>query len=162
VSAKPPTAKIRITGGQLSTALEVTDLQVLRRFSVWHGYMDLSRRVVTAPTGGRQPYEVWFYVKFSDDDVRMAYVLHYHPSPSSEPGCIYLPRRGEKWYQLNASTIQMATGWFYASREWDAFLKPLITAAEAAQRTVPVTQRVDRRRRGASAEGTRVPRPLSP
>ncbi len=157
VSAKLPTTKIRITGGQLSSALEVTDPQVLRRFSAWHGYMDLSRRVVTAPTEGRQRYEVWFYVKFSYDDVRMAYVLYYHPGPSGEPGHIYLPRRGEKWYQLNASTVQMATGWFYASREWDALLKPLITAAEAAKRTVPVTRQVGQARRGTSTEGTPDP-----
>jgi len=132
---KPATAKLRITGGHLTRPLEVTDPEVLRGFSVWHGYMESSRRVTTAPTGDYRSYEVWFYVKFSDNDVRMAFVLYYHPSSAGEKGYIYLPRRGEKWHELNASTIQLATGWFYASREWDARIKPLITAAEAAQRS---------------------------
>lgn len=133
VSAKPPTAKIRITGGRLTSPLVVTDPEVVGRFSVWHGYLSRARRVVTAPNGGPQPYEVWFYVKFSDDDVRMAYVLYYHPGPSGEHGYIYLPRKGEKWYQLNASTVRMGTGWFHASAEWDALIKPLIAEAETAQ-----------------------------
>ena len=133
VSAKPGTTKIVITGGRLTRPLEVTDPNVLKHFSVWHGYLG-GTRVTTSPSGEPGPYEVSFHVKFSDTDVRMAYVAYYHPRPSGERGYFYLPRRGEKWHDFNASTIQQATGWFHASREWDALIQPLIAAAETAQR----------------------------
>ncbi len=131
VAAKPGTTKIVITGGRLTRPLEVTDPTVLRNFSVWHGY--LGQRVTTAPAGESRPYELRFHVRFSNTDVRMAYVAYYHPRPSGERGYIYLPRSGEQWHQFNASTIQQATGWFHASREWDEQIKPLIAAAEGPQ-----------------------------
>ncbi|MCI0403008.1 MAG: hypothetical protein L0212_05735 [Acidobacteria bacterium] len=132
VAAKPGTAKIVITGGRLTRPLEVTDPTVLRNFSVWHGY--LGQRVTAAPAGESHPYEVRFHVRFSDTDTRMAYVAYYHPRPAGERGYIYLPRSGEQWHQFNASTIQQATGWFHASPEWDALIKPRIEAAESTQR----------------------------
>ncbi|MGH9789261.1 MAG: hypothetical protein ACRD4U_11230, partial [Candidatus Acidiferrales bacterium] len=102
-------------------------------FSVWHGYLS-GRGLTTAPSVDSKPYEVRFHVKFSDTDIRMAYVAYYYPRPAGERGYFYLPRRGEQWHDFNASTIRQWTGWWHASPEWDALIKPLIQAAEAAQR----------------------------
>lgn len=136
-SAKGPTVKITITGGHLTAPLEVTDSRVLSSAGPWDGrFMDGSGGVTTPPQGGPQPYEVSFYVKLNGD-IRMAYVVYYRPSPLPGQGYIYLPGRGERWYRLNVSTI-LRTGhdgkWHYASREWEALIKPLIAGAEAAQR----------------------------
>ncbi|MGH9789117.1 MAG: hypothetical protein ACRD4U_10490, partial [Candidatus Acidiferrales bacterium] len=70
-SAKPGTAEIVITGGRLAQPFEVTDPNVLKHFSVWHGYLS-GRGLTTAPSVDSKPYEVRFHVKFSDTDIRMA------------------------------------------------------------------------------------------
>jgi hypothetical protein len=134
LSAKAPTAKITITGRGLTRTVEVTDPRALSSFGPWNGrFIDWSRRIVTEPRGGLEPYEVSFYVKFGDDDVRMVYVVYYYPETSAEHGYIYIPGKGDKWYSLNTSTISHGGKdgkWHYASSEWEARIKPLITGAE--------------------------------
>jgi hypothetical protein len=128
--AKPATVKLSIAGANLAKPIEVTDRQVLQHFNVWHGHLDPNRRVPAAPATSDQPYEVRFFVKFSESDVRMAFVLYYYPNLGGQTGYIYLPQRGEKWHDLNYGTVQMATGWFRASRNWETHIKPLLARAE--------------------------------
>lgn len=149
-SAKGPTVKITIAGGRLAGVLEVADPRVVGSFSPWApNFMDRDRErreigayswpgigVVTAPPRENQRYEVSFYVRLSDTQVSMKYVFTYCPSPSDDQGYVYLPGPAERWYTLNTSTIyrQADNGkWHYASREWDALIKPLIAAAESGQ-----------------------------
>jgi len=137
ISAKGPTAKIINTGGRLSLPLEVTAAEVVRQFNPWgHEFRDGARSAKKVDSPGRypQPYEVQFYVKFSEKETRMKYVIYYRPSTANQRGYIYVPVRGEPWHWHNAETIITTTGWFQASREWDRLVKPLIEAAEAAQR----------------------------
>ncbi|MGH9778500.1 MAG: hypothetical protein ACRD5I_08815 [Candidatus Acidiferrales bacterium] len=137
IFAKAPTAKIIITGGQLNKPLEVAHPEILQRFNPWHGgFRDGSHRPagVNAPVQWPPPYEVQFYVRFSEKETPMKYVIYYLPGAANERGYIYLPVKGEPWYWHNATTMGTTTGWFRASREWDALIKPLIQAAEAVQR----------------------------
>ncbi len=134
VSAKGTTVKIMIVGAWLPSAIEVTDPARVSTFSVWTGgFIDSSRGVVPNPAAGRRPYEVFFYVKLGEDDVRMMYVAYYYPDPSTEQGHMYLPGKGDRWYPLNASSIERVEDGklLYASRAWENLIKPLIAGAEA-------------------------------
>jgi hypothetical protein len=135
-SAKAPTVKIIISGGGLTSAIEVTDQQILDISNVWSGqFLDRSRGRAKEPPRGLQRYEVSFYVKW-DNEIRKKYVLYYYPGPSTEPGYIYLPGRGETWYSLNVGAIirnEQDGKWNYASAAWGDLIKPMIASADAAQ-----------------------------
>jgi len=136
-SAKGPTVKIMISGGGLTSAIEVTDPRILEISNVWGGqFLDRSRGTAEEPPRGLRRYEVSFYVKFADNDVRKKYVVYYYPNLSAEQGYIYLPGKEETWYHLNVGTIwrQGQDGkWNYASPRWEDLIKPVIARAEAAQ-----------------------------
>src|SRR5271169_44121 len=134
--AKSPTAKITISGGTLTSVIEVTDPRILGISNVWYGqFLDGSQGVVKEPPAGLRRYEVWFYIKFSDNDVRRRYVLYYSPNPSAGKGYIYLPGKGETWYSLNVSAL-LRDGQDgkrnYASPAWEDLIEPIIAGAEAA------------------------------
>jgi hypothetical protein len=79
---------------------------------------------------------VSFYIKIADNEVRKKYVLYYYPNPSTEPGYIYLPGKGETWYSLNVGAIirdEQDGKWNYASPAWEDLIKPMIASAKAAQ-----------------------------
>lgn len=127
--AKTSTAKITITGGGLTSPVEITDPRILESSNVWHGgFLDGSRGPVQEPPRGVQPYEVSFYVKLRNNNLRKIYVMYYYPNPLAQPGYIYLPGRGETWYDLNVSTIWRGGEgkWNYASAKWEDLIKPLI------------------------------------
>jgi hypothetical protein len=134
--AKSPTAKITISGGGLTSAVEVTDPRILDISNVWYGkFLDDSQGAVEEPPAGLRRYEVSFYTKVSDNDVRRRYVVYYSPNPSGERGYIYLPGKGETWYSLNVSAI-LRDGkdgkWNHASPGWEDLIKPVIAHGEAA------------------------------
>ncbi len=136
-SAKGPTVKIMISGGGLTSAIEVTDPRILDISNVWTGqFLDRSRGTAKEPARGLRRYEVSFYVKFAENDVRKKYVVYYYMSPTTDPGYIYLPGKGETWYSLNVGAI-IRDGqdgkWNYASPAWEDLIKPVIAGAEAAQ-----------------------------
>jgi|SRR5271165_2435705 len=136
-SAKSPTVKIMISGGGLTSAIEVTDPRILDISNVWTGrILDRSRGTAKEPPRGLQRYEVSFYIKIADNEVRKKYVLYYYPNPATEPGYIYLPGKEEDWYSLNVGAI-VRDGqdgkWNYASPAWEDLIKPVIAGAEAAQ-----------------------------
>ena len=135
--AKAPTVKIMISGGGLKSAIEVTDARILDISNVWSGqFLDRSRGTAKEPPRGFQRYEVSFYIKIADNDVRKRYVLFYYLDPAGEPGYIYLPGKGETWYSLNVGAIlrdEQDGKWNYASPVWEGLIKPMVASAEAAQ-----------------------------
>lgn len=137
VSAKSPTVKIIISGGGLTSAIEVTDSRILDISNVWAGqFLDRSRGTAKGPPRGPRLYEVSFYIKFADNDLRQRYVLYYNPNSATEPGYIYLPGKGEPWYSLNVSAIirdEQDGKWNYASPAWEDLIKPVIDSAQEAQ-----------------------------
>jgi hypothetical protein len=85
--AKASTVKIMISGGGLTSAIEVTDPRILDISNVWGGqFLDRSRGPATEPPRGLQRYEVSFYIKITENDVRKRYVLYYCPNPAAEAG----------------------------------------------------------------------------
>ena len=136
-SAKAPTVKIIISGGGLTRPIEVTDQQILDMSNVWSGqFLDLSKGTAKEPPRGLLHYEVSFYIKIADNEVRKKYVLYYYLKPSKEPGYIYLPGKGEPWYSLNAGSIlrdKQDGKWNYASPAWENLIKPMIVNADATQ-----------------------------
>ena len=133
--AKASTYKIVIEGGGLSQAIEITNPQILNLSNVWTGrFIDSKRDPVNEPPRGIGPYEISFYVKFGENDIRKKYVLYYHPRSASEQGYIYFPGRGDAWQYLNWGTIMRegADGkWHYALPAWENLIKPLIARAES-------------------------------
>lgn len=139
-SAKAPTVKIIVSGGGLKSAVEITDTQLLALSNVWAGnFLDSARGLAEKAPKASETYEVSFYVKFRDEDVRKVYVVYYSPNPSTEQGTIYLPGRGETWYSLNAGTITRRQDgkWNYASRAWEDLIKPVIARPVARQHHNP-------------------------
>jgi hypothetical protein len=137
VSGKEPTVKITISGGELTKVIEVTDQRILDISSIWAGeFLDPSEGTAKEPPVGLRRYEVSFYIKIANNDVRKWYVLYYYPNSVAVPGYIYLPGRGEAWYSLNVGAI-IRDGqdgkWNYASSAWEDLIKPVIAGAEAAQ-----------------------------
>jgi hypothetical protein len=134
--SKSPTAKITISGGALTSEIEITDSRILDLSSAWGGrFLDSSARSAIAPPQVGPTYEVWFYIKSADNGVQRRYVLYYSPSEYSKKGLIYLPGKGQPWYRLNVSAILRDGNdgkWNYASPSWEELIKPVITQAEAA------------------------------
>ncbi len=137
-SAKSPTTKITISGGGLTSAIEVTDPRILDMSNVWTGhFLDRSRGTRKEPPRVLDRYEVSFYIKIVDNEVKKKYVLYYYPSDTTEPGYIYLPGKGDTWYELNVGAL-IRDGqdgrWNYAAPKWEDLIKDVIARAKAGQR----------------------------
>ena len=135
--AKARTAKIVISGGVLTTTIEVTDPRILDASNVWTGpFLDNSKAATKDSPTDLLRYEVSFYIKVADDRFRKKYVVYYYPNSASQQGYIYLPGKAETWYFLNVQSIirdQRDGKWNYASPTWENLMKPVIASAEAAQ-----------------------------
>ena len=132
--AKSPTTEITLSGGGLGRVVEVTDPKLLAMSNVWLGqFLDPSRSPLNEGPPGLKAYEVSFYVKLAENDVRKMYVAYYYPNVGSEQGLIYLPDKGAVW-ELNIGTIiRGGQGkWNYVLPAWEALIKPVIANAEAA------------------------------
>ncbi len=135
-SAKSPTVKISISGGGLTRVIEITDPQILALSNIWSAtFLDLSRSPENHAPQGVYPYELWFYAKLAENDVRKMYVGFYYPNSSIEQGLIYLPDQEPVW-SLNSSAIlrkRLDGKWNYVSPKWESLIQPLIARAEAQQ-----------------------------
>jgi DNA-binding beta-propeller fold protein YncE len=155
---KAPTVRINVSGGGLGRAIEVTDPQLLAMSDVWMGeFLDRSRTPLKEAPAGLQAYEVSFYVKLAENDVRKMYVAYYYPNVRSEQGFLYLPGKGSV-RQLNAGTIirnGQDGNWNYAAPAWEALIKPAIADAEAAHSTAS-TSRANARENQNSSETSEV------
>ena len=138
--AKAATFKIIISGPDLPAPLEITDDQILNLSNVWSGqFLDNSHGHPEKPPE-RLPYELSFYVKLNEDDLRLMYVVYYYPEPSMKQGQIYLPGHREPWYYLNTGTIIRAGQdgrWNYAAPAWEAMIKPVIAHTAGHRQSGP-------------------------
>lgn len=148
LSAKGKTVRITITGADLKSPIEITDLAILAGFNVWAGpgtstnegrglIVDWSEGAISSPPRGLQPYEVSFYADFGNHEERKVYVVSYEYDPSSQRGYVYLPGQGEKWWPLNVSSIFRGVEgkWFNASSSWEDVATPLIRNAKVGAST---------------------------
>ena len=148
LSAKGSTVKITVAGGALTAPIESTEIAV-GRFHIWAGpgvvangvperdgfIAQWSKGTAHKRKGELQRYDVSFYkgCDMSEFGCRtstpsLAYVIAYEYDPSIDQGYVYLPGRGEKWYQLNTSSILrgLEGQWFLATDEWRKFFQTLM------------------------------------
>jgi hypothetical protein len=133
--AKGSPDKIIIMGPQLTEPFEITDPEILKGFDPWNGqFLDRTQDTIREGQHNDQPYDVFFYLKDKDGQFRMFYAFQYTPAPSDGQGYIYLPQEGEEWHLMNGQTILRASGWHYASAEWDTLMRRVLTT-EGLSRT---------------------------
>ena len=142
--AKADTFKITISGGGLTSSVEITDPRVLALSNVWSGqFLDATRTPESKPPKGLLAVEVSFFMKIAENDVRKNYVVFYYPNYPGEQGYIYLPSKGSPLWWLDAGSM-MRTGrdgkWNYASPAWEALVKPVLIHAQAAPNAASVSQ----------------------
>lgn len=151
LSAKSETVKIVIRGAGLTTPIEISDPDIVRKFNVWTGpgvringeavyldpnqqagaFIDWPKGAVAERPQGLQSFQVFFYVTHSSE--RPAYVVSYEYEPSTEGGYIYVPGKADDWYASNVSTILhgIEGKWFHASNSWETIVRPLIDQARS-------------------------------
>jgi len=132
--AKGPTVRIEISGGTLTSPLQITDPQRLEEFTFWDGpgmnnvrlenaergsIIDWKTGIVPQRPANLQRYEMSFTADFglvcqspyhpsncALEEPRVIYVLVYEYDPSSKRGFVYLPGKGEEpWYTMNIRTL---------------------------------------------------------
>jgi hypothetical protein len=125
--AKPPKVKLTIAGGSLTKEIEITDPQVLE--------LTATRLPAQQPPARLHGYEISFYFKATNNEIRRMAVEYYYPNLSSEQGYIYTPGEGETRTVRDLATVITAGKygkWWYASPAWEQSVKPLIATAEAS------------------------------
>jgi hypothetical protein len=150
LSAKSETVKITITGEGLSKPVEITDRSILASINIWSGPGNFkidggaripivhdgsilwSQGMVADPPKGLAKYEVSFYGTFPEE--RLMYVLVYEYDSTTMKGYVYLPGRGEKWYEVNVRSILRGVEghWFHASRDFVDTIGPAIQKVRSA------------------------------
>lgn len=124
LSAKGRMLRIEISGGTLTSPIQITDQQRLEEFTFWDGpgnngvtlenvvsgsIVDWKTGIVAQPPAGLRGYEVSFYwMGCAGDDPAprdgkhecaevptLAYVVFYEYDASSKQDFVYLPGRGE-------------------------------------------------------------------
>jgi hypothetical protein len=128
--------KIIIQGGNLERPIELSDRQILGKFSPWYGqFIDWTNSPLAKPND-RPTYEVLFYVSWRDrkspgkpPQLKLIFSFLYIPDPAGGPGLIYLPSRSDDKYRVNQATIMRDKydgKWLQASVAWEEALKPLL------------------------------------
>ena len=131
--------KITIRGGKLARTIEITDRESLKGFDPWSGqFIDWNKGFVANPPDRNYTFEVFFYKKwpgrhsrYDQGDLKLIYALRYYPGRNGEPGYIYLPGKGEAFYDLNIGTIIRKDHdgrWLFASSAWEALFKRALMA----------------------------------
>jgi hypothetical protein len=124
--AKGPADKITISGPGLSEPIEITDAQILEKFSPWsEAFFDKARGILKEPPKVENTYQVIFYLKDESGDLRASYAFEYAPG---NPGTIHLPGKGDPWYDTNKGLILRGEdgGWLYASAAWYDMMEPML------------------------------------
>jgi hypothetical protein len=118
VLAKGPVDKIIIEGPDLAEPIEITDLDILKRFDPW-----------PPDVGLWLPYQVFFYLQNNRGELELRYVFYYYPDPIGGRGYIYLPGTGEPYYGVNTGTIIRGESdgrWHHAMPTWEAAIGDLL------------------------------------
>lgn len=139
-------SRIVIRGPGLDQPLEITDPDVLGRFTIWSGpgvggweeayetpgfddktFADWRGGAVSERPAGMPSYEVAMYIE-ARPPPRNTYEVRYEFNASSDGGYIYLPKRGDELGAWNTWLIyrRVEGQWFHASRQWQEQVKPLI------------------------------------
>jgi hypothetical protein len=152
LSAKGRTVRITIKGTDLKTPIEITDPTILENFNVWTGpgtssneskglIVDWSQGTISPPPKEFPLYEVFFYANFGNQEEKTVYVVSYEYDPSTRRGYVYLPGKGDKWWQLNVGAIfrSVEGNWFSAWSVWEDIAGPLIAKAKETALTPPST-----------------------
>ena len=142
LSAKGDTVRIAITGGDLSTPIEIVDPAVTSHFQVWAGpgtssnethslNVDWSRGTVDPPKG-LPFYEVSFVTTRQNPGT---YAVRYAVDPSTKQGYVYIPGKMDAEYQDNVWLIYHGVEghWFHAWAEWEKIANPLIAKARTTR-----------------------------
>jgi hypothetical protein len=153
-AAKGATTKIELRGDGIARPIEITDPQIVGRFSIWngpgvstasHGKQDppawadpakVDGRFVDWPRGwadqrpsGLQRVEVTLFIggtaaRGFSDAGR--YVFMYEVDPTAQHGYVYLPQF------KNELILHFVEGnWLHAAQAWDATMLPLVARATA-------------------------------
>jgi hypothetical protein len=141
VFAKGATTKITITGTGLQSAVEISDLEVLKNFNAWSGpgtfangvegtegfIVDWASGAATDRPNGLRTFELSFYVRyanrpFSEQTDQLAYIVSYAVDPGTGQGYVYLPGKSDEPYRLNTKAIHRGRegNWFRANAAWQA------------------------------------------
>jgi hypothetical protein len=144
VVAKGPTLKITIKGQNLASSVQITDERILEKFAVWAGtgvcinntpqtegfIVDWEKGLVAAPQATLPRYEVSFHVMHQRPS---DYVVYYAYDPATGRGYVYLPGKGEKFYESNTFLILRGIegNWLSATGSWTKIARPLIERAKA-------------------------------
>jgi hypothetical protein len=149
LSAKGLTTKITISGPNLPAPIEITDANILEPFQVWsgagtfHGHpgtrteetegfiIDWTSGTVLERPSGLPQYQISFYVTDDRDPTRpaqLAYVVLYAIDSMAARDVVYLPGKGDRWYELNVWNISRRRegNWFRATEGWQKVARPLI------------------------------------
>jgi hypothetical protein len=127
----------------------VTDPAVCE-FSVWAGpgvsindipqttgfIGDWEKGPTAKPRDVLKRYRIAFYTgckraesdSCNTDRPQLSYVVFYVHDAAARQGYVYVPGRGEDWYDLNTRSILRGVegDWFVASREWQEFVMPFL------------------------------------
>jgi hypothetical protein len=146
--AKAPTAKVIVSGEDITSVIEITNGPTIAASNLFSGaFLDTARGFAAKPQVADR-YEVDFYLPadqsmvarlFERPRLKVAYVAYYVPT-SDGPGLVYLPGPGEPWAAWNHGTIirpSLEGHWLYASDAWGRDIASRI--ARARHRSIPAT-----------------------
>jgi hypothetical protein len=156
---KGTTTKIEIRGDGLRSTIEITDPEILDRFSIWNGpgvstsshgkpdppawadptkvegrFVDWPRGWATERPSGLQRVEVTFYIgDVAARDANAArYVFLYEIDSAGRHGYVYLPQ----W--KNQVVVHFVEGnWLHAAQAWDETMIPIVVAGAAGRHGAP-------------------------
>jgi hypothetical protein len=131
---------ILVSGGGLTSTIEIKDPSALKAFDPWMGqFADWKESLMEAPCF-RRSFDVLFFMKWPGrkspldrGDLKMIYATRYCFTDTS--GYVYLPSQVEPLYRVNAGTIyreQQGGKWFPATAAWDSLIRNAI-ASKASQ-----------------------------
>jgi hypothetical protein len=141
--AKGNIVRITVSGPSLTAPIEITDPGI-QEFTPWAGpgvrvngikqtegfIIDWGHGAIADRPEGLQHYQVSFYAKLHGQPdgakEQLVHVVFYDYDPVTEQGYVYLPGRGDEWYQLNASRMLhdgLEGNWFRANRAWTNFFR---------------------------------------
>ena len=132
VQAKGIPSLVIVKGARLPHPIEITDPEILKKFSPWLGeFIDAKAGAVATPKNQSQVFEILIYMKSRSGELRLIYSITYCPSQDDSVGYIFLPGKDDPRYRTNASTILRDNDdgkWHMANPVWEKPVKRLITA----------------------------------
>jgi len=139
--------KIVIDGSDLPTPIELTDPQILERFTIWSGpgvrgwdmintmpnagdatfIIDWPKGLIKDRPDGLRRYDVSMHIA-DREAPRNRYEVIYEIDSTTDKGYIYLPRSNENLGRWNTFLIyrKVEGNWFHSSKDWEEVVRPLV------------------------------------